>query len=237
MPDPSMNGERHSVSVVLPIHNQADYIRGVIEDTLGVVRRLGIAVELVLVTNGCTDSSIDICHALAESHTEVQTLNLDQGGWGRAVRAGLTASSGEMVGFTNSARTSPEMLALMLCYAQVYPNAVLKVKRRIRDNARRQMGSLLYNVECRLLFDLGTWDINGTPKLFPRSFGSLLNLDQDGELIDAELLAICQRERYPVIEVPVLATARSGGVSTTTYRTALRMYRGAVQMREEMKPA
>jgi glycosyltransferase involved in cell wall biosynthesis len=233
----SGDGKQRTVSVVLPIHNQADYIRGVIEDTLGVVRRLSLAIELVLVTNGCTDSSIDICRTLAESQEEVHTLNLDKGGWGRAIRAGLAESSGEMVGYTNSARTSPEMLALMLCYAQAYPNAVLKVKRRLRDNARRQLGSLLYNLECRLLFDLGTWDINGTPKLFPRSFSSLLNLDQDGELIDAELLAICQRERYPVIEVPVLATARSGGTSTTTYRTALRMYRGAMQMREEMKPA
>jgi dolichyl-phosphate beta-glucosyltransferase len=226
--------ERRAVSMVLPIHNQADYIRGVIEDTLGVVRRLDVAVELVLVTNGCTDTSYEICRSLSESHEEVKAVNLSQGGWGRAVREGLAACTGEMIGYTNSARTSPEMLALMLCYAQVYPNAVLKVKRRIRDNARRQIGSLVYNVECRLLFDLGTWDVNGTPKLFPRSFGSLLDLDQDGELIDAELLAICQRKRYPIIEVPVLSTARRGGNSTTTYRTALRMYKGAIEMRREL---
>ena len=222
------------VSMVMPIHNQADYIRGVIEDCLGVIGRLNRSVELVLVTNACTDSSATICRDLARHHPEVCALDLPQGGWGRAVRAGMAESSGDMVGYTNSARTSPEMLALMVIYAQVYPNAVLKVKRRIRDNARRQLGSMLFNLECKLLFELGTWDINGTPKLFPRSFVKLLDLNQDGELIDAELLAICQREKYPVIEVPVLSTARQGGISTTTYRTALRMYRGAVAMRREI---
>jgi glycosyltransferase involved in cell wall biosynthesis len=222
------------VSIVMPIHNQADYIDAVVRDCLGVIDRLNRTVELMLVTNGCTDTSAAACRNLARSHREVRTIDLRQGGWGRAVRAGIAESSGDVIGYTNSARTSPEMLALMVIYAEVYPNAVLKVKRRIRDNARRQVGSLLFNLECKLLFELGTWDINGTPKLFPRSFTQLLNLSEDGELIDAELMAMCQRERYPVIEVPVLSTARRGGVSTTTYRTAARMYRGAIAMRRSM---
>ena len=45
----------------------------------------------------------------------------------------------------------------------------MKANRKIRDNWRRRLGSLLYNLECRALFDLANWDINGTPKVFPRA--------------------------------------------------------------------
>jgi hypothetical protein len=45
----------------------------------------------------------------------------------------------------------------------------VKANRKIRDHWSRRLGSLLYNLECRALFDLSVWDVNGTPKVFPRS--------------------------------------------------------------------
>jgi glycosyltransferase involved in cell wall biosynthesis len=219
------------ISMVLPVQNQEDHIAGVVAGYLDVVRRLGTAVELVLVVNACTDASADICRTLAARHEEVRVVECAEGGWGRAVRAGLATSKAELVGYANSARTSPKTLTLMLAYALAYPNTMLKANRRIRDSALRRVGSLLYNLECRTLFDVATWDINGTPKIFPRSFGRLLELHSNGDLIDAELVLACKEERYPIIEVPLLSTTRLGGKSTTNYRSALRMYRGAVALR------
>jgi hypothetical protein len=115
-------------------------------------------------------------------------------------------------------------------YATTYRNVVVKANRKIRDSWRRRLGSLVYNLECRALFDLPTWDINGTPKVFPRSFGKLLELEREDDLIDAEFNAICRREGYQVIEVPVLSTRRHGGTSTTNYGSALKMYWGAWQL-------
>ena len=59
----------------------------------------------------------------------------------------------------------------MLLYASVYPDVVVKANRRSATTGGAGLGSLLYNLECRALFDLSFWDINGTPKVFPRSFG------------------------------------------------------------------
>jgi glycosyltransferase involved in cell wall biosynthesis len=161
------------VSIVLPVHNQADHIGGVVEGYLGVGRRLHLAVDYVLVANACTDGSVAACRDLAESHDEVRMIQQAAGGWGRAVRAGLAISQGDLLGYANSARTSPEILALMLSYARAYPHVVIKANRRIRDSAIRRAGSLLFNLECRLLFDMPTWDVNGTPKLFLLSSGRL----------------------------------------------------------------
>jgi glycosyltransferase involved in cell wall biosynthesis len=226
-----------SIAVVLPVHNQEDHIGGLVHEYLEVTRRLEAAVELVLVANGCTDASAEVCRRLADRYEEVQAIECVEGGWGRAVRAGLAAADAELVGYANSARTSPKILTLMLSYALAYPNVALKANRRIRDSPVRRIGSLLYNLECRTLFDLATWDVNGTPKIFPRSFKRLLDLRSNGDLIDIEFVLACKQERYPIVEIPLLATTRLGGRSTTSYRSALRMYRGAVALRRNGLPA
>ena len=118
----------------------------------------------------------------------------------------------------------------MLEYALAHPNVVVKSNRKIRESWRRRLGSLLYNLECRALFDLSAWDINGTPKIFPRAFTRLMALTRDDDLIDAEFNVVCRRENYSLIEVPVFSYKRHGGRSTTNYRSAWKMYAGVFQM-------
>lgn len=119
---------------------------------------------------------------------------------------------------------------MLLRYALTCPNVVIKVNRKIRESWRRRLGSLIYNLECRALFDLSYWDINGTPKIFPRIFDGLLRLTREDDLIDAEFNLVCRREGYPMIEVPITSFRRRGGKSTTSYRSALKLYWGAFQM-------
>jgi hypothetical protein len=127
------------------------------------------------------------------------------------------------------------MLVQALGFSLTHPEAVVKAQRKIRDNLRRQGGSLLYNLECRLLFGLATWDINGTPKVFPRRYHQLLALQRDDDLIDVEFVVTCHRVSYPIIEMPVALTVRHGGKSTTKLSSALRMYRGAFEMSRERR--
>lgn len=218
-------------SLVLPVHDQADHIGPIVEGYLEALRRLPREVEILLVTNACRDDSVAVCERLAGAHPQVRTLDLEDGGWGRAVKAGLTEARGDVLAYTNSARTTPDMLVLAFSYAIAYPDAVLKANRRIRDSLRRRLGSVVYNFECRALFDLASWDINGTPKVFPRAYDRLLALTRDDDLIDAEFMWTCRDAGYPVVEIPILATERHGGASTTSYRSALRMYHGAVRLR------
>lgn len=225
-------------SLVLPIHNQAEHVTQVVQSFLAELAKLDRPTELVLVPNGCRDASPERCVELAEQHPgTVQVVSLDKGGWGRAVNAGLEAARGELVGYTNSARTTPATAMLMLAYAFAYPDVVLKATRRSREGVTRKLGSVVYNFECRRLFDLATWDVDGTPKLFPRSFHHLLQIDSRSDLFDLELLRACRYAGYPVIEVPVQTTDRFGGRSTTRWSTAARMLWGAYRLRgEELRP-
>jgi glycosyltransferase involved in cell wall biosynthesis len=222
---------RPDLSIILPVHNDAGYLADVVECYEVMLQRLGRTYELLLVTNACSDRSVTIAQRLSRESPNVANVDLELGGWGRAVRAGLQASRGESVCYTNLARTSAPILGLLLAYHLAYPDVVVKASRKVRDSWRRRLGSLVYNLECRALFDLAVWDINGTPKVFPRSFTKLLELRRNDDLIDAEFVMRCRREGHPIVDVPILATDRHGGRSTTGYRSALRMYAGAMALR------
>jgi len=217
------------VSIILPVYNQADHIRGIVENYLDGLETLPMRFEVILVVNG-GGNSLAACEALADEFESVRTVALEERGWGRSVRVGLASANGDLLCFTNSARTTREILVLMLAYALAYPGVVLKANRRIRESRRRRLGSLLYNLECRALFDLSAWDINGTPKIFPRTLDKLLTLTRDDDLLDCEFNLVCRQNDYPMIEVPILATERHGGRSTTNYSSAIKMYTGAWAM-------
>jgi hypothetical protein len=150
------------------------------------------------------------------------------------VRCGIAESRGDLLCYTNSARTTGEDLRLLLRVGLAMPDMVVKANRKIRSGKRRRAGSLLYNLEARALFDLPVWDINGTPKVFPRAFDALLGLTRNDDLIDLEFLAVCKQRGYRVIEVPIYSSRRHGGASTTKLRSAARLYLGALGVRRQL---
>lgn len=224
------------VSIVLPVHNEADHLSAVIHQYEEALAKMPVAHELILVPNGCRDRSPEVCNELArEFPGVVRVVPSAKAGWGRSVRVGLSACRGDLICYTNLARTTPQDLTLLVLYATLHPDTVIKANRKIRENLQRRAGSLLYNLECRALFDLSQWDVNGTPKVFPRAFDKLLDLTREDDLIDAEFNAICRREGYPMLEVPIFSSRRHGGKSTTNYGSAIKMYTGAYALWRSMK--
>ncbi len=222
------------ISIILPVQNQAGHIASVVEEYEAALVRVPEPHEILLVENASRDESEAVCRALAGRIPGVRSFHRDAPGWGGAVREGLAEARGELLCYTNSARTTAGDLVLALLYALAYPGVIVKANRKIRESWRRRLGSLLYNLECRALFDLPIWDINGTPKVFPRTFDLLLRLSRDDDLIDAEFGVVARRAGYPVVEVPIISTRRHGGRSTTNLRSAIRLYWGAWRLKRRL---
>jgi glycosyltransferase involved in cell wall biosynthesis len=222
------------VSVILPIYGQSDHIAEVVHAYVQALQKIPTRHEVLLIVNGPRDS-LALCRGLALDQPTVRVLENEPQGWGPAVRRGLAEARGDLLCYTNSARTSAEDLLLTILYAIAYPGVVIKASRRVRDSWFRRLGSLLYNLQCRALFDLAAFDLNGTPKVFPRALEKLVALSRDDDLIDVEFNVICRRAGYRMIEVPIVATTRHGGESTTTLSSALRMYLGAFQLWRDLR--
>jgi glycosyltransferase involved in cell wall biosynthesis len=223
------------VSIVLPIYNQADHIERVIHEYDAALGGLRLRREFILVVNGAGDDSYQACLQVASAVRGIRVLQSAEAGWGLAVRLGLAEAQGEIICYANSARTTGRNLALVLLHATLDRHVVVKASRKIRDSAARRIGSLLFNLECRALFDLANWDVNGTPKAFPREFEPLLRLTRADDLIDLEFNVVCSRQSYPMIEVPIFSARRHGGKSTTNLATAWRIYWGALLLWWELR--
>ena len=219
-----------TVSVVLPCRNQADHIAQVLRRYLAPLDALGLPFELVVVPNASTDGTARVVEEVAAGDPRIRVVASAAGGWGRSVRAGLDAAAGDVLVYTNTARTDPAALpAFVRRYLDEAP-CLVKASRRARQAPLRQLGSLLYNLEGRLLFGLRCGDVNGTPKVFARDLYERLRPSADGDLLDLELVAGASRLGTRVVEVSVTGFRRHGGRSSTTLRSAWRMYTGAVKL-------
>lgn len=218
-----------AVSVVLPIGDRDDALVDILRGYAEALDELVGAWELLLVPEVSGENG-RFLEQLTSINERISLTGAARG-WGAGVSAGLRASSGQTICYTNWRRTSVKVLAEMLDLALRNPGLVLRANRRTRDTRVQRLGSLLFNVECRLLLQIPAWDVNGTPKVFPRAFGKLLELRREDELFDAEFALVCERSAYPVIEVPIEAGLLSHGPSHVDLGTAVRMYLGVARLR------
>ncbi len=218
------------LSVILPCRNQADHIGAVLRRYLAPLEALGEPFELVVVPNASTDRTQAVVEELAAADDRVRVVPNPRGGWGLSVRCGLDAARGSVLCYTNTARTDPEVLpAFVDCHRRNGP-CLVKARRGERHAWSRELGSLFYNLEARLLCGVRCQDVNGTPKIFDARLYRSLHLTARGDLLDLELLSAAGRLRVPVVEIPVRGFRRHGGKSSTTWRSAYRMYLGAVSL-------
>jgi glycosyltransferase involved in cell wall biosynthesis len=218
------------VSVILPVYNQADHIEHIVRSYFAALDNLKQSIEIILVVNASKDGSLERCESLAQSFSALKVVNNDLPGWGRAIKTGFAVATGGMLCYTNSARTGSYALALHIMLALANPDLVIKANRRLRHPFVRRIGSVLYNVQCRNLFDLPVWDVNGTPKVFSRDALKRLDLKENGDLIDLEFIVKCKQLGLQILEVPIVSTVRHGGESTTNWVSAVKMYWGAFRM-------
>jgi glycosyltransferase involved in cell wall biosynthesis len=221
-------------TIILPIYNQAEHLPRIVHEYSEILDREAFSYEVLLVVNGSHDESYHYALQLTQALPAFRVFNLEKGGWGRAVKFGIDKAGGTFICYTNSARTHPEDLALLLKYAGINSGAVIKANRIVRDSFFRKLGSVLYNFENRFFFRFPIWDVNGTPKVLPSHVLKSMILFSEGDLIDAEIMARCAKQDIPVIEIPVKMTSRISGKSTTGLLSAFKMYFGLITLRRKL---
>jgi glycosyltransferase involved in cell wall biosynthesis len=223
---------RSFVSIILPVRNQADHIARVVEEHWeALAAESNFDFEILLVVNGCTDNTEKICKGLSASFSNVRMLVCQEQGWGAALKYGIAMSDGATICYASSARAKSETLVAFINQSVAAPDLVITGHRLVKDSFARACGSRLYNFLAQLLFDLKVQDVNGNPKVFPRTYVPLLHMVNDDYMIDVEFSVLCRENNYPTRELSVAETPRFGGVSTTTLATALELYAKLFKMK------
>ena len=84
------------VSIIVPIYNLEKYVRFCIES---IVRQTYFRMEIILVDDGSTDLSGQICDEFAAMDSRIKVIHQKNGGLSAARNTGLEYSNGEKVFF------------------------------------------------------------------------------------------------------------------------------------------
>lgn len=111
-----------SISVIIPVYNGADYIRGAVESVLHQTRP---PEEIILVNDGSTDASENVLRELEEKNATVRVINQTNMGQAAATNAGAAQAHGTLLAFLDQDdHWLPEKLARQLPLFE-QPNVVL----------------------------------------------------------------------------------------------------------------
>ncbi len=237
----------HDLSLVIPCYNEADVLRNTVLRLVQSFREQTIDVELVLVDNGSVDSTGKIIDELIGEGLSIvkETVEVNQG-YGHGVLRGLKFCRGKFVGFlcADGQVEAQDVVKVYEIAANARTPKLVKVRRRFRmDGLARKIVSIIYNLIGNVMFGgLGSIDINGNPKIFPREYLERLNLQSKDWFLDAEVMIKAKRLSLDVFEFNVIAQMREGGTSNVRPSTCwefivnLLKYRFGGGGRREVQP-
>ena len=207
------------LSLILPVHNEADIIRSVSKTIYKTLDSLSISYEIIFVENGSTDNSLFVIKDIVKKHTSSYAITSEKG-YGSAVRAGLKKARGKYVCYMPSdGQVDLSVIAKLWSLANAKTFELVKVKRPSRENSIRLMTSLFFSSIISILFHTPFIDINGSPRIFLRSALPVLSLVSSDSFIDAEFLIKATQLGWKIKELPMKHMNRLGGKSTRSYKT------------------
>jgi glycosyltransferase involved in cell wall biosynthesis len=226
------------LSVVMPAHNEADYLEPAVHEVHAGLRARGVDFELLVVENGSTDTTLDIAHQLASRFPSVQVSSLPVADYGAALREGLIRSRGEFVvtfdvdyyelGFVDQA------LALLESDDET-PVVVVASKRAIgaRDERPwpRRFVTAVFGSMLRIGFSLSVSETHGMKMMRRQTVEELVRRCRfASDLFDTELVIRAERAGLEVAELPARTEERRPS-RTSIWRRVPRTLVGLVQLR------
>jgi glycosyltransferase involved in cell wall biosynthesis len=226
-----------NLSVVMPAHNEAALLDAAVGEVVSGLRSRGEPFEVIVVENGSQDATPTIAACLAADQPEVRVETLSRADYGRALRTGLLAASGDVVVNFDVDYTDLGFLdAVVVRLGQDDPPAIIVGSKRApgADDQRswpRRFVTWTFSMVLRVGFGLRVSDTHGM-KAQQRSLVLPIALAcrSDGELFDTELILRAERAGLRVEELPVTVAERRPSRTSIT-RRALRTLVGLCRLR------
>ncbi|GAA1789670.1 glycosyltransferase family 2 protein [Luedemannella flava] len=219
MPATAWSGDRVDLSVVVPVFNEELRLGASLATMCDYLGQGSQTWELVLVDDGSADGSQAIMAMAASAHPEIRVVESAHRGKGNAVRLGVLASRGQQVLVCDADLATPiedvELLAkaladghLVAIGSRAAPRAVIEIHQSRLRKAAGRLGNRL----IRVLAVPGIADTQCGFKLFEGAAARAVFAQSrlDGFGFDFEVLHLCLRWSWSVVEVPVRWSHRTG---------------------------
>ncbi|MFH1131614.1 MAG: glycosyltransferase family 2 protein [Pseudomonadota bacterium] len=197
------------VSAVIPVFNEAGIIVSSVVALREGLKELGHSFEILLAENGSTDKTIELCAQLSAKYPEVSSFSISEPNYGKALKEGILRARGVYVvcdeidlGDLDFYCRAIEVLS--------DEDAAMVVGSKLLAGAQdsrpffRHFTTIAYNTMLRVLFHFHGTDTHGM-KAFRRDIliGTAGRCVVDRDVFASEFVIRAERERFPVVEIPV----------------------------------
>ena len=228
------------LSLVIPAHNEAENLPGLLERSRQALPPLASDWEIVVVDDGSTDGSAEVARqAMGGDVARLQVVtHAAKSGYGKTVGDGLRAARGDFVAFMDGdGQFAPEDLGRLAGLLESGADLAAGWRIRRADPWHRSVVSKTFNFLVRLLYGIRFRDLDCGFKLMRRSvLDASAPLVSRAALINTELYFKASRAGFKIAQVgiphhPRLAGVRSGG----RLRPILRAIRELVVLRWRLR--
>jgi len=203
------------LSIVLPAHNEAENLPGLIQDVTAYLESLGWDYEIIIVNDGSTDGTQNILEELQIKNSRIISVHHPKNrGYGAALRSGFSAATKEWLFFMDSDRQFDiKEISKLANYIDKY-DMVIGYRKDRQDHLIRKINAGIFNIAVNLLFGLWVRDIDCAFKLLRREIVEKAKLESNGALISTELLVRANKLGYKIKQIPVTHHPRLSGQSS-----------------------
>jgi glycosyltransferase involved in cell wall biosynthesis len=212
------------ISLVIPAYNESSRLPHTLDAAWSFLESRGDGFELILVDDGSTDDTSDIARRFAAEHSNVTVITIRHAGKAAAVRAGLEAATGNIIGFSDADLATPlgyldDFIARVDGGVDIVIGSREGVgARRIGEPWYRHAMGRVFNRMVQLIVLSGIEDTQCGFKVFRREAAqSILDrtlLYRDGRQVsgprvtafDVEFLAVARALGLTIVSVPVVWT-------------------------------
>ncbi|MDQ2650645.1 MAG: glycosyltransferase family 2 protein [Actinomycetota bacterium] len=201
-------GRISSLTVVLPAHNEEDILRTTVQVLLDGLRDGPRAFDVLIVENGSSDRTWAIAQDLEAEHPEVRAITSAVPDYGRALRTGLLAATGDAVVNFDVDYYDLDFAAQALARLEAGADIVVGTKRGAgaedtRALPRRIVTGVFAGI-LRVGYGLRASDTHGMKALARARVSPLAERCVLGtDLFDTELVLRAERGGLVVSEIPV----------------------------------
>ena len=223
-----------TISVVIPVHNEADYLPGALPALFAELADVPASVSVLIAENGSTDGTADAVRSLMGEYESLGLLQLPDPDYGAAMRSGFLASEGEWVVNFDIDYFSGAFLRTVLDVAD-RADLVLASKRAAgaddRRGPTRRLATWTFNQILRFVLSSGVSDTHGMKavrRVVVDEIAPIVISTQD--LFDTELVVRAERAGYRIVEVPAVVEEKRTAKSSLAKRVP-RTLRGVWRIR------
>lgn len=207
------------VSLILPAFNVQNIIGSTVKLVEREIKKVNLQdYEIIVVDDGSYDSTWDKLEELKNIHGDkLKIVHLSKNsGKGAALKKGISLSKGDIVGFIDSdLDIVPENIPIFLNYfkknqADILIGSKRHPESKVNYPKKRLILSMLFNLLIRIISKIGLSDTQTGLKFLRKALiNSIVEKTQcRGYIFDLEFLLIAIKNKYKIIEHPVIIDYR-----------------------------